>query len=69
MIGPGGGKLDTLSFAIVGDTRPPGINDTAGYPSAVASKIWADVEAQSPRPNAPRDGSPGTIMTLRLPCP
>ena len=50
MIGPGGGKLDTLSFAIVGDTRPPGINDTAGYPSAVASKIWADVEAQSPRP-------------------
>ena len=27
------------------------------------------IEAQSPRPNAPRDGSPGTIMTLRLPCP
>jgi hypothetical protein len=39
-----------LSFAIVGDTRPPSIDDTAGYPTAVIQKIWQDVEAASPRP-------------------
>jgi hypothetical protein len=49
-IGPMGGTLDTLSFAIVGDTRPAVIDDTAGYPSAVIQKIWQDVEAHSPRP-------------------
>ena len=49
-VGPGGGTLDTLSFAIVGDTRPATIEDTAGYPKAIISKIWQDVEAHSPRP-------------------
>lgn len=49
-IGPSGGTLDKLSFAIVGDTRPPVIDDTAGYPTAVITKIWQDVEAVSPRP-------------------
>jgi Calcineurin-like phosphoesterase len=39
-----------LSFAIVGDTRPPNEDDTAGYPTAVITKIWQDVEAASPRP-------------------
>jgi hypothetical protein len=46
----GGGTLDCLSFAIVGDTRPPSIDDTAQYPSAIIGKIWQDVEAESPRP-------------------
>src|ERR1700722_19736926 len=45
-----GGTLDLLSFAIVGDTRPPNADDTAGYPTAVITKIWQDVEAFSPRP-------------------
>ena len=48
--GTSGGKLDTLSFAIVGDTRPPVIDDTAGYPKKVIQTIWSDVEAASPRP-------------------
>jgi hypothetical protein len=48
--GVSGGVLDTLSFVIVGDTRPPNADDTAGYPTAVITKIWKDVEALSPRP-------------------
>ena len=48
--GTSGGKLDTLSFAIVGDTRPPIIDDTAGYPTKVIQSIWKNVEAESPRP-------------------
>ncbi len=48
--GISGGKLDTLSFAIVGDTRPPVIDDTAGYPKKVIQTVWQDVEAASPRP-------------------
>ncbi len=49
-IGPTGGKLDSLSFAVVGDTRPPTEDDLAGYPKLVAGKIWQDVQNQSPRP-------------------
>jgi hypothetical protein len=45
-----GGTLPALSFAVVGDTRPPSDNDTANYPTAVITKIWQDVEAFSPRP-------------------
>lgn len=50
-IGPDGGTVTTLRFAIVGDTRPPVNNDTKGYPVAVISQIWADVEAHNPRPD------------------
>lgn len=45
-----GGTLDVLNFAIVGDTRPPNEDDVAGYPTAVITQIWKDVEAASPRP-------------------
>jgi Calcineurin-like phosphoesterase len=45
-----GGMLDTLSFAVVGDTRPPNEDDTAGYPTAVITKVWQDITALSPRP-------------------
>ena len=48
--GIAGGTLETLSFAIVGDTRPAFIDDTSGYPSAVIQKLWQQVEATSPRP-------------------
>jgi hypothetical protein len=48
--GISGGTLDVLSFAIVGDTRPPNEDDTAGYPTAIITKIWQDVQAASPRP-------------------
>jgi hypothetical protein len=45
-----GNKLDVLSFAVVGDTRPANEDDTAGYPTDVITQIWKDVEAASPRP-------------------
>jgi hypothetical protein len=35
----------------VGDTRPASPDDTASYPSAVIQRIYADLEAQSPRPS------------------
>ena len=37
-----------MYFAIVGDTRPPAINDTTGYPTAVITKIYQDLEHLSP---------------------
>ncbi len=40
---PGG-----LSFAIIGDTRPPFIDDTIGYPVSIITKIWKDVLNQQP---------------------
>jgi hypothetical protein len=49
-IGTGGGKLSRLLFACVGDTRPPTENDTASYPVEVITRIYADIEALSPRP-------------------
>ena len=47
-IGPAGGTLDSLVFGIVGDTRPPLPDDTAGYPTAIATKIWQRVGAANP---------------------
>jgi hypothetical protein len=41
-------SANDLRFAIVGDTRPPNLDDTSGYPTAVISKIWGDVQAMSP---------------------
>ena len=34
----------------MGDTRPPTEDDVAGYPTAVITQIWKDVENASPRP-------------------
>ncbi|HEY1556376.1 MAG TPA: metallophosphoesterase [Kofleriaceae bacterium] len=48
--GPGGGLLDTLDFAVVGDSRPANIDDTANYPGAVVQQIFSDVEAEVPHP-------------------
>ncbi len=47
-IGPGGGKLASLAFAIVGDTRPPNKDDISGYPTAVITQIFKDVQAENP---------------------
>jgi len=38
--------LADLSFAVVGDTRPANLDDTANYPTDVAKQIWMDVEAE-----------------------
>ncbi len=45
-----GGKVSSLYFSIVGDTRPPIIDDSAGYPKAIINKIYSDIENLSPRP-------------------
>jgi hypothetical protein len=50
-VGPNGGTVSRLYFAVVGDTRPADPDDTASYPSAVIQRIYADLEAQSPRPS------------------
>jgi hypothetical protein len=49
-VGANGGQLSRLYFAIVGDTRPPTPDDTPGYPKTVINRIYADIEALSPRP-------------------
>jgi hypothetical protein len=49
-IGAAGGSVSRLYFAVIGDTRPPVINDTGAYPTTVITKIYSDIEALSPRP-------------------
>ena len=46
----GSGADDALVFAIVGDTRPPSVDDTANYPTDIIGAIYADIEAAAPRP-------------------
>lgn len=41
----------TFSFAVVGDTRPPDLDNLASYPEPVITKIWQDVEAFTPHPD------------------
>ncbi|HXN31888.1 MAG TPA: hypothetical protein VN894_08505, partial [Polyangiaceae bacterium] len=49
-IGARGGTVSTLYFAVVGDTRPATVDDTAGYPLAIISKIFEDLESLDPAP-------------------
>ncbi|MBX7099863.1 MAG: metallophosphoesterase [Myxococcaceae bacterium] len=49
-VGPDGGTVAKLYFAVVGDTRPPGSNDTAHYPTAIITKIYDQIQAMNPRP-------------------
>lgn len=48
--GNGGGTLDELRFAVIGDTRPANLDDTAHYPADIVGRIWAAVEAEQPHP-------------------
>jgi hypothetical protein len=48
--GNGGGKLAELRFAVVGDTRPANLDDTAHYPTDIVGAIWTAVEAEAPAP-------------------
>ena len=45
-----GGTVSRLNFAVVGDTRPAIPDDTAQYPTAIITKIWQDIEDETPRP-------------------
>jgi hypothetical protein len=49
-VGPNGGSVDHLFFAVVGDTRPGSIDATSSYPTAIITKIYQDLESMSPRP-------------------
>lgn len=49
-VGPFGGTVSKLYFAVVGDTRPPVINDTKGYPVTIIDRIYSDLAATSPVP-------------------
>jgi hypothetical protein len=45
-----GGTVSRLVFAVVGDTRPTNEDDPSGYPTTIITKIFQDIEAQSPHP-------------------
>jgi hypothetical protein len=54
-VGPGGGTVSRLYFAIVGDTRPASeptstSDPTQGYPTQIIQKIYADIAAMNPQP-------------------
>ena len=48
--GSGGGQLDNLVFAVVGDSRPANPDDTANYPTAVVKQIFTDVAGDPAQP-------------------
>ena len=50
LIGPSGGTVDRLYFAVVGDTRPANPDATSSYPTAIINKIYADIAALNPPP-------------------
>jgi hypothetical protein len=49
-VGPKGGTVDSLYFAVVGDTRPANIDDTGNYPTPIITKIYQDLQAMNPPP-------------------
>jgi hypothetical protein len=49
-VGATGGSISRLVFGAIGDTRPPNEDDPSGYPTAVITKIFQDLQNQSPRP-------------------
>jgi hypothetical protein len=49
-VGASGGSISRLVFAVVGDTRPANEDDVGGYPTSTITKIFQDIQAQSPRP-------------------
>lgn len=50
-IGPNGGSVPLLNFAIVGDTRPSKSDDVSGYPTAIIQQIYHSIEASNPHPD------------------
>ena len=45
-----GGTLSRLLFAVAGDTRPNTEGDVAGYPTAIITQIFTNIEAQAAHP-------------------
>lgn len=50
-IGPMGGTVNRLLFAVVGDTRPAVIDDVNGYPTSVITNIFDDIQGLTPVPS------------------
>jgi hypothetical protein len=50
-VGPTGGTVSRLYFAVVGDTRPANVDDTSGYPTSIITKIFQDMQGMSPQPS------------------
>jgi hypothetical protein len=49
-VGPNGGQVSRLFFAVTGDTRPDVINSTSTYPTTLVNKIFTDIQGLNPRP-------------------
>jgi len=50
MVEGDGGTLSRLYFGVIGDTRPATNDDTANYPTAIITKIYAALAAFQPSP-------------------
>jgi hypothetical protein len=49
-VGANGGSISRLVFGVVGDTRPTDEDEPSTYPTSIITKIFQDIEAQSPHP-------------------
>ena len=49
-VGPDGGTLSRVLFAVVGDTRPATVDDTSGYPADVVTSVFGGINALAARP-------------------
>ena len=50
-----------------GDRGPPGTGLGLAIARGLVESMGGSVAAQSPRPDLPADGLPGTVVTLRMP--
>jgi hypothetical protein len=50
-VGPSGGTVSSLFFSVLGDSRPSmPTTTTAGYPTAIVTRLYQDLAALSPQP-------------------
>jgi len=59
--------FDSFYRARRGDRVAPGTGLGLAIARGLTEAMGGTIEAASPRPDLPRDGSPGTAVTLRLP--
>jgi len=48
-IGPSGGQVDLLRFAVFGDVRPHNLDQDSGYPTGIVSQIFSQISSRSPQ--------------------
>jgi two-component system sensor histidine kinase KdpD len=59
--------FDSFFRASRGDRVAPGTGLGLAIARGMAEAMQGSIAAHSPRPDLPRDGAPGTVLTLRLP--